>query len=110
MFRNSPKVAEEALRLLLTLCTSLLGGSLAFLSDQVMSKAWRTGVFVPLLVAVAVCLYGILPGEYWDCAWDLATIRRMRSMQLARRSACRRAASFFMLTAFVCAIAGALLR
>src|ERR1051326_2178751 len=110
MYRNSGKVMEDALGRLLTLSSGLLGGSVVFLSDQMMSHFWRGGVFAFLLFSVAVCLFGILPRDLWFCAWVIEDVQRARNVTLDRRSKCLKFASLFLFIAMICAVVGVLSR
>jgi hypothetical protein len=65
MIGDSIEAVQDALKQLLTLATALLGGSIAFMSEQIMPTGCKIGLILAFLLTVGISCWGIMPYG-WD--------------------------------------------
>ena len=104
-FKRNLTFANEVLRSLLTVSASMLGGSAAFLHNQLPPVA-LTLVAILFLVAMLVALVGVLPHEGQVDLRIPEAIRRHKKAALEKKLKFIEYASMFLIAGFIIAFGG----
>lgn len=110
MIEGSIEAVQDMLKQLLTLATALLGGSIAFTSDQLMPFPFKAVIVASFLLTVGISIWGMMPYGADLCPNLPQTVREARDKSLDWKMKRLQWAGFFLVAGFFVAFVGLLVR
>jgi hypothetical protein len=111
MIENSLESVQEILKQLLTLATALLGGSVAFMNEQLMPLGFKAFVVLAFLASVGIAFWGMMPYPAENFSPNLVqSVPVVRSKALKWKLSRLKVGGLFLFLGFVVACAGLVVR